>query len=93
MLMQRFFLCGIAMLSSVIGLAQAAVLPGPLVTPEWLAANPSAVTILEIREDPNEYVASHIPGSRLVVAGQIRQTRNIDGRDIPAMLPDASAKR
>ena len=91
MLMQRFFLCGIAMLNSVIGLAQAAVLPGPLVTPEWLAANPSAVTILEIREDPNEYVASHIPGSRLVVAGQIRQTRNIDGRDIPAMLPDAQA--
>ena len=91
MLMRRFFLCGIAILSSLVGLAQAAVLPGPLVTPQWLFANQSAVTILEIREDPNDYVASHIPGSRLVVAGKIRQGRNIEGRDIPAMLPDAAA--
>jgi len=91
MRMRRCLLWAITMLSSVIGLAKAAVLPGPLVTPEWLAANQSAVTILEIREDPNDYVASHIPGSRLVVAGKIRQTRHIEGRDIPAMLPDAAA--
>jgi thiosulfate/3-mercaptopyruvate sulfurtransferase len=91
MLLRRCLLWGMTVLSSVVGLVQAAVLPGPLVTPEWLATNQSAVTILEIREDPGEYVASHIPGSRLVVAGKIRQTRNIEGRDIPAMLPDASA--
>ncbi len=89
-LTRRFWLWGIALLSSVIGLAQASVLPGPLVTPEWLEANQSAVTILEIREDPNDYVASHIPGSRLVEAAKIRQTRSIDGRNIPAMLPDAT---
>lgn len=79
------------MVSAVFGLAHASVLPGPLVTPEWLAANRSAVTILEIREDPNEYVASHIPGARLVPAAKIRQTRYIDGRNIPAMLPDRGA--
>lgn len=90
MMLRRGLLWGIAMLSAGIGLAQAAALPGPLVTPEWLAANARVVTILEIREDPNDYVASHIPGSRLVIAGQIRQTRKIDGRDVPAMLPDAA---
>jgi len=90
-LTRRLWLSGIALLSAVVGLAQSSVLPGPLVTPEWLAANQSAVTILEIREDPNEYIASHIPGSRLVDAAKIRQTRSIDGRSIPAMLPDATA--
>lgn len=42
-------------LVSLSGMAQAAVLPGPLVTPEWLAANAGKVTVLDVRDYPEEY--------------------------------------
>jgi thiosulfate/3-mercaptopyruvate sulfurtransferase len=42
-------------LVSLSGIAQAAVLPGPLVTPEWLAANADKVTVLDVRDYPEEY--------------------------------------
>lgn len=90
MRVRRFLVWVVATVSVVLGVAQASVLPGPLVTPEWLAANQSVVTILDIREDPNDYVDAHIPGARLIPAAKIRQTRKIDGRNIPAMLPDAA---
>lgn len=90
MVMRRCKVWTAVLTSFVFAFADAAVLPGPLVTPEWLAANQSAVTVLEIREEPKEYFASHIPGSRLVEASKIRQSRSIDGRNIPAMLPDGS---
>lgn len=95
--MRSWWMCWVSVASAFLGMAHASVLPGPLVTTEWLAANASKVTILDIREDAAEYLGSpqgsrlagHIPGARLVEAAKIRQTRQIDGRRIPAMVPDA----
>lgn len=41
----------LVLLSSLIGLVQAATLPGPVVSSEWLAANKAEVQILEVRGD------------------------------------------
>jgi thiosulfate/3-mercaptopyruvate sulfurtransferase len=45
-------------LVSLSGMAQAAVLPGPLVTPEWLASNLGKVTVLDVRDYPEEYLGA-----------------------------------
>lgn len=42
-------------LSSVFGLSFAVTLPGPVVSSEWLAANQSAVQILEVRSDMDSF--------------------------------------
>ncbi len=41
----------LVLLSSLIGLAQAVSLPGPVVTSDWLVANKAEVQILEVRGD------------------------------------------
>lgn len=45
-------------LTSIVSLAQAITLPGPIVSADWLAANQSEVQILEVRGDVASYVRS-----------------------------------
>ena len=45
-------------LTSLVSLAQAITLPGPIVSADWLAANQSEVQILEVRGDVASYVRS-----------------------------------
>lgn len=86
----------------------AGVLPGPLVTPEWLSAHRGEVAVLDVREDPDSFLgapvfetddagrrtlatlAGHIPGALLVEFSKIRTTREIDGRKIGGMVPEAA---
>jgi thiosulfate/3-mercaptopyruvate sulfurtransferase len=51
----RLYACALLIVATLIGTARAAVLPGPLVTPEWLAANADKVAILDVRDYPEEY--------------------------------------
>ncbi|MGA0735227.1 MAG: sulfurtransferase [Steroidobacteraceae bacterium] len=51
----RLSLFALLLVASLVGVARAAVLPGPLVTPEWLAANADKVVILDVRDYPEEY--------------------------------------
>jgi thiosulfate/3-mercaptopyruvate sulfurtransferase len=44
--------------AGVTGTTFAAVLPGPLVTPEWLAAHRSEVVVLDVRENPDEFTTA-----------------------------------
>ncbi len=83
---------GAAALALAGAAAAASALPGPLVTPEWLAAHRAAVTVLDVREDAAGSPAGlgdRIPGSLLVEYSDLRVERLIDGRKIPWMLPDA----
>ncbi|MFM1884905.1 MAG: hypothetical protein RL026_62 [Pseudomonadota bacterium] len=91
-----------------VDVAAAAVLPGPLVTPDWLAAHRAEVAVLDVREDPEGYLgapafetddagrrtletlAGHVPGALLVEFSKIRTAREIDGRKIGGMVPEAA---
>jgi thiosulfate/3-mercaptopyruvate sulfurtransferase len=86
----------------------AGVLPGPLVTPEWLAAHRAEVTVIDVRDEPDGYLGApefetdaagrktlaelkgHIPGALLVDFADVRTTREIEGRKIAGMVPEAA---
>ena len=53
--MKKMQLLVAAVLASLLGLAHAVTLPGPVVNSEWLAANQSEVQILEVRSDIASY--------------------------------------
>lgn len=78
--------------------------PSPLVTPQWLKAHQSEVTIVTIGDNPAKMftaqpqmgknnavmkVGGHVPGSILVNFGDIRQTREEDGVKLKALMPTA----
>ncbi|WP_079417414.1 sulfurtransferase [Thiomonas intermedia] len=78
--------------------------PGPLVTPQWLKAHQSEVTIVTIGDNPAKMftaqpqmgknnavmkVGGHVPGSILVDFGDIRQARVEDGVKLKALMPTA----
>ena len=78
--------------------------PGPLVTPQWLKAHQSEVTIVTIGDNPAKMftaqpqmgknnavmkVGGHVPGSILVNFGDIRQSRVEDGVKLKALMPTA----
>ena len=85
--------------------AMAAGLPGPLVTPEWLHAHLDEVTVLTVADGDMtklfntapkvdkshvvEQVGGHIPGAILVDFENIRQSRNVGGKTLKALLPTA----
>jgi len=62
--------------------------PGPLVTPEWLADNLKNVVILDVRDEPKTFSAEgHIPGSVFVPWSSVRSTVQEDGVALDDMLP------
>lgn len=78
--------------------------PGPLVTPQWLKAHQSEVTIVTVGDNPTKMftsqpkmgkdntvmkVGGHVPGSILVDFGDIRQSRVEDGVKLKALMPTA----
>ncbi|WP_449370397.1 sulfurtransferase [Thiomonas sp.] len=78
--------------------------PGPLVTPQWLKAHQSEVTIVTIGDNPARMftsqpkmgknnavikVGGHVPGSIMVNFDDIRQTRVEDGVKLKALMPTA----
>lgn len=85
--------------------AMAASLPGPLVTPEWLHAHLSEVTVVTVADGDMtklfttapkldkshavEEVGGHVPGSILVNFEDIRQSRSDRGKTLQALLPTA----
>ena len=84
--------------------AMAMDVPGPLVTPQWLKAHLNDVTVVDIRgggsmkafdEEPvmaNHMVkksGGHIAGAVLVNYNNIRETREVDGVKLKAMMPTA----
>ncbi len=72
----------------------ATILPGPLVTAQWLHDHQKDVTVIDIRvatkakpdaKKPSE--TSHIPGALAVDFGKIREARVVDGMKLVAMMP------
>ena len=65
------------------------LLPGPLVTADWLAENIEDVTVLDIRKDTDSFVSvGHIEDAVLVNAKKMRVTRVIEGKELTRMLPE-----
>jgi thiosulfate/3-mercaptopyruvate sulfurtransferase len=70
----------------------AKVLPGPLVSSDWLSANLDNVTILEVAKSSSAFDSEgHIPGAVFVNWGDVRANRNIDGVDLLKMVTTPEA--
>ena len=77
---------------SVMASAALAEVPGPLITPEWLAANGDSVVVLDVRKDAATFMdAGHIPGAILVEYGQINMDMDVDGVTLKQMVPSGDA--
>ena len=70
--------------------ATAAEVPGPLVGPGWVAENRDAVTVLDVRGNPDAFAAKgHIPGAALVPWDDVRAEVERDGQALTRMRPRA----
>ena len=85
--MKKLFWLGL--LGLLAGPLRAAELPGPLVDGEWLANYLDEVLVLDVRKEVKTFADGHIPGAVLVDVGQIRNQREIDGKVLTRMRPDA----
>ncbi len=81
------------LLSGLIGEALLAAegLPGPLVNGEWLVNNRESVMVLDVRKETETFAQGHIPGSVLVDVNLIRIDREIGGKTLTRMRPDAAS--
>ena len=75
----------------VVPLHAQAMLPGPLVDGEWLANNRDGVLVLDLRKETDTFAQGHIPGAVLVDVKRIRIEREIDGKLMTRMRPDAAS--
>jgi len=67
-------------------------IPGPLISADWLANNADDVVILDTRKDPATFTTEgHIENAVLVDVKKIRMDRDIDGKKITRMRPDAAS--
>lgn len=102
--MLKPWLAGALCAAALCGGAAGAVLPGPLVTAQWLHEHLADVAVLTVADGdltrlyttpPRvaqgvvEQVGGHVPGSLLVDFETIRQTRVEQGRTLRALLPTA----
>lgn len=79
------------MLVGMLPFGARAALPGPLVDGDWLVENHDEVVILDVRKDVAAFESAHIPGSILVDVAQVRIEREIDGKSMTRMRPDAAS--
>lgn len=87
--MKKLYWLGLlAMLSCPL---QAVDLPGPLVDGEWLVNNRDGVLVLDVRKATDTFAQGHIPGAVLVDVNRIRIEREIDGKLMTRMRPDATS--
>ncbi len=76
-------------LLSLTSVAHAGVLPGPVVTVEWLAENRDQVLLLDVRKDLKSYdTEGHIPGAVLVDWKDVTSEEVVDDVALQKMLPD-----
>lgn len=74
--------------------ASAAEVPGPLVTPGWLADHRSEAAVVDVRGSPEAFARNgHIPGAALARWGNIRVEGEEDGVRLRKMLPEADGFR
>jgi thiosulfate/3-mercaptopyruvate sulfurtransferase len=84
--MVRLMLAAIAIV--VLAGGAGAKVPGPLVKPDWLAANHASVTILDVRAEPGTFSREgHIAGSTLVPWSEVRVNKVEEGEQLEDMLP------
>lgn len=69
----------------------APALPGPLVEAAWLLENHEDVLVLDVRKDVKSYYDGHIPGAVPVDVKKIRIDREVDGKTLINMRPDAES--
>lgn len=78
------------LLLSILVLAplQAADLPRPLVSGDWLVNNVDDVLVLDVRKEVETFAEGHIPGAVLVDVSKIRIEREVAGKKLTRMRPD-----
>jgi thiosulfate/3-mercaptopyruvate sulfurtransferase len=67
-----------------------AEIPQPLVDTQWLVENQASVVILDARKETGTFVDGHISGAILVDVKIIRVEREINGKILISMRPDAA---
>jgi thiosulfate/3-mercaptopyruvate sulfurtransferase len=73
---------------------QAVEVPGPVVTPEWVADHHSQLAVVDVRGKPATFAkGGHIDGAALADWGRIRTESEEDGVRLRKMLPDAATFR
>ncbi|MDH3762402.1 MAG: rhodanese-like domain-containing protein [Gammaproteobacteria bacterium] len=87
--MKKLFWLGL--LAVLSGPLQALDLPGPLVDGEWLVNNREGALVLDVRKETDTFAQGHIPGAVLVDVNRIRIEREIDGKLMTRMRPDATS--
>lgn len=71
-------------------MAQAGYFPGPLINSDWLSEHIDEVTVLDVRKELQSFSEEgHIENAVLVDVGKIRVEREIDGKKLTRMRPDA----
>lgn len=66
--------------------------PGPLINAEWLVDNIDDVVILDSRKELDTFTKEgHIENATLVDVNKIRINREIDGKELTRMRPDAKS--
>ena len=66
-------------------------LPGPVVNGEWLVDNHDSVLVLDVRKETATFAEGHIPGAVLVDVAKVRVERQIGGKKMTRMRPDAAS--
>jgi len=75
---------------STLSIARAEI-PQPLVDTQWLAENQASVIILDARKETGTFIDGHISGAALVDVTTIRAEREINGKTLINMRPDATS--
>ncbi len=86
--MKQLLLYMLALLAAPLAAAE---LPRPLVNGEWLINNADDVLVLDVRKEIKTFAEGHIPGAVLVDVNKIRIEREIDGKLLTRMRPDAAS--
>lgn len=81
----------LGLLGLLSGPLRAIELPGPLLGGEWLVENRDEVVVLDVRKEIGTFARGHIPGAVPVDVTKIRIEREIDGKKLTRMRPDAES--
>ena len=89
LIMNKALLLLLLGLSGTLSIARAEI-PQPLVDTQWLVENQASVIILDARKETGAFVDGHISGAILVDVTTIRVEREINGKKLINMRPDAA---